>query len=142
MNLSQVHWWDQICSNSAGGSLPPKQDARAHHNVSLAFAKIRARGGNPDQECWVIDCGCTEKFLAFRKNECPCLLRSRSGDQSYWCSSLGRYLTTEDRMSLQGFECGPERPGDSSMNQMLGNAMSVNVVQAVLLQAAWALGLF
>ena len=30
-------------------------------------------------------------------------------------------------MSLQGFECGPERPGDSSMNQMLGNAMSVNV---------------
>lgn len=45
-------------------------------------------------------------------------------------------------MSLQGFECGPERPGGSSMNQMLGNAMSVNVVQAVLLQAAWALGLF
>lgn len=43
-------------------------------------------------------------------------------------------------MALQGFHCGPERPGDASMNQLLGNAMSVNVVEAVLVQAAWALG--
>ena len=49
-------------------------------------------------------------------------------------------FTTEDRMALQGFHCGPERPGDASMNQLLGNAMSVNGVEAVLVQAAWALG--
>ena len=81
-----------------------------------------------------------KKFLALRQNECPCLTFSRSGDKSYWCSSFGRYLSTEDRMALQAYHCGLDRPGDSSMNQMLGNGMSVNVVQSVLLHAAWALG--
>ena len=44
-------------------------------------------------------------------------------------------------MKLQGFQCGPDRVSDSALNQMLGNAMSVTVVQAVLLQAVWAMGL-
>ena len=126
--------------NSGGRELPPENHKRAHQNVKLAYERIRAKGGDPLRECWVVDCGCSKKFLALRQNECPCLTFSRSGDKSYWCSSLGRYLSTEDRMALQAYHCGLDRPGDSSMNQMLGNGMSVNVVQSVLLHAAWALG--
>lgn len=123
------------------GSLPPEADKRARSNVILAYERIIAKGGDPVRECWTIDCGCTERFLAFRKDEAPCMLHSRAADNSYWCSSLARYLSTDDRMKLQGYECGPNRVSDSAMNKMLGNAMSVNVVQAVLLQAAWAMGL-
>lgn len=129
-----------LAFESAGGTLPPESDQRGRQNVMMAYERIRAAGGNPDQECWVVDCGRTQRFLSFRRDECPCLIHGRPGARSYWCSSLGRYLTTEDRMALQGFHCGPERPGDASMNQLLGNAMSVNVVEAVLVQAAWALG--
>ena len=113
---------------------------RAHENVTTAYQRIAQKGGNYERDCYVIDCGCSLKFLAFRRSESPCLLHSRASPQSYWVSSLGRYLSTEDRVKLQGYECSPNRPSDAAMNQMLGNAMSVNVVQAVLLQAAWALG--
>ena len=108
--------------------------------MTAAFQRLAEKGGNYERDCYVVDCGSSLNFLAFRRGECPCLLRSRSSPQSYWVSSLGRYLTTEDRMKLQGYECSPNRPCDAAMNKMLGNAMSVNVVQAVLLQAAWALG--
>ena len=138
-NPSNILWRLSVLSLS--GSLPPEADVRPHSNVKLAYQEIVAKGGDPARECWVIDCGCTERFLSFRRDECPCLLHSRGSDTSYWCSSLGRYLNTEDRMKLQGFQCGPDRVSDSALNQMLGNAMSVTVVQAVLLQAVWAMGL-
>lgn len=54
---------------------------------------------------------------------------------------MGRFLTTEDRMKLQGYVCSAKRAPDNAMNKMLGNAMSVNVVEAVLLQAAWSMAL-
>lgn len=44
-------------------------------------------------------------------------------------------------MKLQGYVCSAKRAPDNAMNKMLGNAMSVNVVEAVLLQAAWSMAL-
>lgn len=121
------------------GSLPPACHERARANVALAYEKIKENNGDPESQCWVVDCGASIKFLSYRQDETPCLLRSRCGATSYWCSSLGRYLTTEDRMELQGFVCSRRAP-DTAMNRMLGNSMSVNVVQSLLLQACWAMG--
>lgn len=106
----------------------------------MAYEKIKEKNGDPATQCWVVDCASSSKFLSYRRDEAPCLLHSRSGANSYWCSSLGRYLTTEDRMELQGFVCVHRAP-DAAMNSMLGNSMSVNVVQSLLLQACWAMGL-
>ena len=132
-----------MCDSEAlsGWQHPPATaPERARLLASHALEKIQEKLIDPDQSCWTIDCCSTVKFLSYRRDELMCMLHGRSSRQSYWCSSLGRFLTTADRMKLQGYTCKKQPVPDSAMNKMLGNGMSVNILERVLLQAAWAMG--
>ena len=89
---------------------------------------LRARGAPPD-EPWLVNLHETMWFAHRIKGECPCLTR-RSRP---WILSHGRYLTTRESARLQGFDdqmasCVSE----AQFQAMLGNSMSVDVLQAIL----------
>jgi site-specific DNA-cytosine methylase len=77
----------------------------------------------------------------------PCLTRTRAGSGGYWITGANGLLTTREMLRLQGLpECLikiAETAGVSERQlcQMIGNAMSVNVLVAILSRLLPALGL-
>ena len=67
----------------------------------------------------------------------PCLTRTRAGNGGYWITRVNGFLTTREMLRLQGLpECLikiAETAGISErqLRQMIGNAMSVNVLVAI-----------
>ena len=111
-------------------------------NRLLAYLdKLRARGDNPDVDTWVINVfGQTPHGM---KAQSPCLTRSRAGAGGHWVSSRSRLLTIEEMLSLQGMRADVCREGISNrqMGLMIGNAMSVNVLERLLVRLLPAVGL-
>ena len=106
-------------------------------NVARAFAKLKARGIDPLTTTWVVDIDCSERFFGNMKEGCcPCLTRQRASQGGYWVTTHGCRLGTEAMLRLQ--HMSPQRlqrPPDvpiKSFDAMIGNAMSVNVVEALV----------
>ena len=77
----------------------------------------------------------------------PCLTRSRAGAGGYWITTTAGLLTTREMLRLQGL---PERLinaaelagiSERQLRQMIGNAMSVNVLVILLGRLLPAMGL-
>ena len=77
----------------------------------------------------------------------PCLTRTRAGSGGYYSTTTGGLLTTHEMLRLQGL---PENFGHTAsqvgisqrqLRQMIGNAMSVNVLALVLSRRFVAMGL-
>ena len=77
----------------------------------------------------------------------PCLTRSRAGAGGYWITTVRGLLTTTEMLRLQGLPCElveaarTARVSDRQLRQMVGNAMSVNVLVTILHRLLPALGL-
>ena len=77
----------------------------------------------------------------------PCLTRTRAGSGGYWITGVNGLLTTREMLRLQGL---PETfiqiaeaaaVSEPQLRQMIGNAMSVNVLVTILSRLLPALGL-
>ena len=77
----------------------------------------------------------------------PCLTRTRAASGGYWITGIDRLLTTREMLRLQGL---PEHftelaenshVTDRQLRQMIGNAMSVNVLVAIMSRLLPAVGL-
>ena len=77
----------------------------------------------------------------------PCLTRSRAATGGFWITTAGGLLTTQEMLRLQGL---PEHlvdtaaaagVSDRQLRQMIGNAMSVNVLVLILSKLLIAMGL-
>jgi DNA (cytosine-5)-methyltransferase 1 len=77
----------------------------------------------------------------------PCLTRTRAGSGGYWITGVNGLLTTREMLRLQGL---PETfiqiaeaaaVSERQLRQMIGNAMSVNVLVTILSRLLPALGL-
>ena len=83
----------------------------------------------------------------FMVGTAPCLTRTLAGNGGYWITRVSGLLTTREMLRLQGLpECLiriAETAGISERQlcQMIGNAMSVNVLVAILSRLLPALGL-
>ena len=98
-------------------------------NWAVHSRKLQELGAQPD-EAWI--CNLTEsiRFARLTRDECPCLTRRT---QNLWIFSHGRFLTTLERMLLQGFDGGLDVVvSDAQFRGMLGNSMSVDVLKLVL----------
>ena len=77
----------------------------------------------------------------------PCLTRSRAGAGGYWITTTAGLLTTREMLRLQGLPehliNAAELAGISErqLRQMIGNAMSVNVLVILLGRLLPAMGL-
>ena len=77
----------------------------------------------------------------------PCLTRTRAGSGGYWITGVNGLLTTREMLRLQGLpEClikiaKTAGVSERQLCQMIGNAMSVNVLVVILSRLLPALGL-
>lgn len=106
----------QLLSVSAGARL---QDFRA---------KIRAGGGDPETDCYVVDVDDAQGFGSLMLERSPCLLASCG--RGYYLTHLGRRMTLCEMSRFQSFSNLPLGPLSSvTVGPMLGNAMSCSVVK-------------
>ena len=125
--------------------------------VLKAFRKVKKQGRNPRQVPVLIDVGCSPKFASHGVGALPCLTATRGATRGrgHWCSTVGRHLTLIELFQFQGFTADEASaimatlqsaspgtaPNDSHVGRMLGNTMSLNVIERVLAQALPAAGL-
>ena len=110
-------------------------------NVKRAQDLIIAAGGSPSTDPWVVDCDSGHKSSNHMLNTSPCLTRSRY--RGHWLLREGRRLSTTEMLRLQGFN--PDRVAvavsECTLGQQVGNAMSVNVVERILVKLLVPVGL-
>ena len=119
---------------------PKASQTTACKNVSKAIAVIKAAGLDPAKDEHIADVDSTN--VQIRRNACPCLTASRMRCGGHWVVSRGRRLKLSEAMRLQGIK--PERiafkgvVSRAQIGGMVGNGMSVNVLQAVLARMSHA----
>lgn len=134
---------DDILQSRRGGpaelkALGPKCSAK----LVAYLDTLRARGHDPDVDTWIINV-----FGGYQphgmKNVCPCLTRGRAGSGGHWVSTRRRLLTIDEMLTLQGIPADVHRKGISNrqVGYMIGNAMSVNVLERLLLRLLPGVGL-
>ena len=140
--------------------LPENQ--RALGNVKHAYQAVRATGKSPRKFPVIVDTAASEKYRSHRVAALPCLTaqRGQTCGAAYWASHVGRPLTLRELWQFQGVSGeeadvimetistaqtnSPTRTGAPSncrIGHMLGNTMSLNVIERVLCRALPAAGL-
>ncbi len=128
-------------SDAESGSAIRKLSNTAQANICTARNAIEQAGGDPYTDHYIIDCDAPKSWVPYGRTLSPCITRSRHA--GHWITSKNRRFTKEEMFRLQGMDpttftvAVPER----SLGQQIGNAMSVNVIERVLLRALKAANL-
>ena len=106
-------------------------------NVKQAYARCLSLDINPFEVPVVIDVGSTTSYSSSKINGSPCLTRSRCQNFGYWISTKGNYISLDEMLNLQGLDAHdvgykPAGIPEPVMAAMLGNAMSMNVLQRLI----------
>ena len=122
----------------AAGPIQVLPDHAAHAaRVQQALNKHAERGVNPFVTPICVDAGASDGWSTSKVDHTMTLTRSHCGSRSYWLTSAGRYLDVEDFARLQGFDPAwldseGAQVSATAAGHMLGNAMSINVLEFVL----------
>ena len=118
-------------------ALAPKCRAR----LVEYLARLRASGHDPAMDTWIIDVFSRQPHGMRGKS--PCLTRARAGAGGHWISSRSRLFSIKEMLSLQGMSADLRREGisDRQLGLMIGNAMSVNVLERLLVRLLPGVGL-
>jgi hypothetical protein len=104
-------------------------------NLQQTFKKLMKMNLVPCQTDCILDLGASSRFATFKINMAPTLTASRCASQGYYSTKQMRKLSLSELMRLQG--CDPKRFKTSGLTKtqlgsIIGNAMSVNVMEAVI----------
>ena len=121
-------------------ALPPPTSGNARLNVINELRKLRERGVDPLEDTHVIEidnCATSDGFASTVMRGCsPCLTRRRAQSGGHWVSTRGRRLTTAEMLKLQSMRPArlvvPPSVPESAFRAMIGNSMSVNIVEVLL----------
>ena len=109
-------------------------------NINSAKQRIKESGGNLDQP-YVVDCNASRQKSNPLYDIPPCIATSRN--RGHWLIHKNRRMNVKEMMRLHGID--PDNfnqvVSDSVMGQQLGNAMSVNVVERIIVNSLGAAGL-
>lgn len=112
--------------------------ATTGENLVKSFKSIKKRHGKPSMVDAVIDIGCSAKFSTYKIGVAPTLTATRCRSHGYFSTSLMRPLSTTEMMRLQGADPNKldmDGTSHAALGHMAGNAMSINVLSAVIRQA-------
>ena len=111
---------------------PVGENAQA--NIQNAIERILEKGEDPDIETYIVDCDASRERSSYIKELSPCIICSRN--QGHWITNRGRRMKINEMYRLQGMD--PRRfkkiHEDTEVGRQLGNAMSVNVIERILIQ--------
>ena len=97
------------------------------------------KGGDPFYEPWIMDCDGSPSFTKAFMGVSPCITRSRG--QGHWLSCMGRRMNLKEVLRLQGFADSFENVvTERQLRLMLGNGMSLNVLERILCRLLPAAG--
>ena len=115
--------------------LPHEETFTARRNIDKARNAVRASGQDPDMLPYVIDCDASQAKTKHIHDLSPCITRSRHN--GHWLTHKNRRMTKEEMFRLQGMN--PTQftvdVAERTLGQQIGNAMSVNVIERVILRA-------
>ena len=121
-------------------ALPPPTSGNARLNVINELRKLRERGVDPLEDTHVIEidnCATSDGFASTVMRGCsPCITRRRAQCGGHWVSTRGRRLSTAEMLRLQGMRPArcvvPPSVPTPAFHGMVGNSMSVNIVEVLL----------
>ena len=133
------HFLDPRPIRPSFANLPPETASVARGNVIRLLIAIGDRGCDPFFEPWILDCDSSADRSKASCQISPCLTRSRG--QGHWVSNRGRRMNVSEILRLQGW-MGPfvQVGSPLQLGRMLGNAMSVNVLQRLYSSLLPAIG--
>lgn len=122
-------------------ALPAKSSTTARTNAFEVLKQLLKEGKKPFENSYVIDVDASARFRSCMHDKVMCMTRSRSG--GHWVTSRGRRMTLREMMALQGMDIDSfnQVVTDRQLGCQIGNAMSQNVVERILLRLLPAAGL-
>lgn len=113
----------------------------ARQNIQSAETKIRDLGYDPKVETFIVDCDAAKPKSRHTWDSSPCLTRSRY--QGHWITNQNRRMTKEEMLRLQGMDPTKIKVAvpENELGQQIGNAMSINVIERILVQVLKATNL-
>ena len=142
----------KICSRNVRGKLvkgdPEKDTPKTGTGLkqyNLAMDAIKEAGLNPDKTNFIIDTGSGRDNVNMRVDEVPTITSTRASSQAYYSTLLKRHLTMHELIRAQGSE--PLRfkslycISTAQLGRIVGNAMSIPVLEDVLHNAMISVGL-
>jgi DNA-cytosine methyltransferase len=114
--------------------------------ISSACSEAKAKGIDAREVPLAVDIDCSPKFRCWGQNFAKTLTKSRGRAGGPWISTRGRRTTTDELMRIQGFlpcEIPFKKAGVSktTMGEMLGNCVPVNMIGFLLPNVLWSAGL-
>ena len=118
-----------------------KESEFVSQNIECAEHWIKQEGGDPRSGHFIVDCDASRSRLHWRKGVSPCLTRARH--KGHWLTNKKRRFTKEEMFRLQGMDPTKFKVvvNNTKLGQLIGNSMSVNVVERILIRALKAAGL-
>ncbi len=106
----------------------------AKHALKKHCRFLKKKGADPEREPWCVDVFASSKRVSAKLGCCPCLTRTRAGSGGHWITKKQRLLQVSEMLRLQGFPPDVKRDHitDRQLAQMIGNSMSVNVLERLL----------
>lgn len=121
--------------------LPPLSSSVARQNVLTFLHAAQSLDSDPFSEPWCLDCDSSIGRSTALWNCSPCITRSRAA--GHWISNRGRRFTVQEMMRLQGVDASLQIVvPEMHFRRMLGNSMSVNVLERILCTLLPASGLW
>ena len=126
---------------SAKERLPTDLSNTARTSIEKASRTILEGNGDPINETYVVDCDASTAKSRHVKDYSPCITRSRN--RGHWITSRNRRMTISEMFRLQGMDPSKFTASipESTLGQQIGNAMSVNVVERIIVQVLKATNL-
>ena len=111
-----------------------------------AYQSLLDKDVNPFEVHAVVDAGSSEKFSCMMVDKFPCITATRGKSLMYWLSSKMRMVELEELCRLQGFQLETLRHEEAevratSVGHMVGNTMSVNILERLLPRLLFSAGL-
>ena len=142
-----LQFLDSDTAGASSAQTSPVLTDTAKANIAEAEKQIKKEGKDPSKRPFIINCDApssrpnSQASKKWSQYHTPCLTRSRS--TGHWISSLHRKMTVDEMCRFQGIQPGSIDFGlsDREKGELIGNAMSVNVIERILKQALEAAGL-
>ena len=112
-----------------------KLSATNLRNINTAVKQVKDAGMDPRSVNISVDIGCGVSRFNMMHNLCPAITKTRAASRDFWRMSAARRLTMNELLRLQGLaaqDVDLDGLSERQVGEMVGNAMSVPVLSAVL----------
>ena len=132
---------DPASKQATARDLPPAQQTTSRRNVIRALEELKQQGHHPLSEPWVVEIDCTTPRIQYQLGVSPCITCRRGS--GHWITNRGRRMTKQEMLRLQGMDVSKfeQVAPDNQLGKLIGNTMSVNVLERLFVRLLPAAGL-